>query len=130
MKPYPNNNNIDYKPITPVYTSNNTPYKSSRYSTYNIIDNSKNKELEIKLSNTISENRTFKGYYYTVEGLNENLYSIAKKYYGNEDLYWIIAKANNLKDDGLAIMSKGITLIIPNYNELQNNKGYFNMKTI
>ena len=38
MLPYPKNN-INYKPINPIYVGNNTQFKESRYSTYNIIDN-------------------------------------------------------------------------------------------
>lgn len=125
MKPYPRNV-INYIPITPVYIKNNTNYKNSRYSTYRIIDNNPKRSLEIKLTNSITQNSTFNGYYYTTTE-NETLYQIAKKYYGNEYFYWIIAKTNNLKDDSLSVIQKGTTLIIPNFRELQKDGGYFSV---
>lgn len=125
MLPYPKNN-IKYKPINPIYVGNNTQFKESRYSTYNIIDNFPKKSLEIKLTNSISKNKTFNGYYYTTNR-NETLYGIAKKYYDNEQYYWIIAKANGLKNDGLSIIAKDTTLVIPNFVELQKDGGYFNI---
>ena len=60
MKPYPKNN-ISYEPITPIYVTNNIANKDSRYSTYRIIDNLPDKALEIKLTNSISRNKTFNG---------------------------------------------------------------------
>lgn len=123
MKPYPKNN-ISYEPITPIYVTNNIANKDSRYSTYRIIDNLPDKALEIKLTNSISRNKTFNGYYYTTKE-NETLYSIAKLYYDKEEFYWIIAKANGLKDSGITIIPKNTTLVIPNYIELQKDGGYF-----
>ena len=123
MKPYPKNN-ISYEPITPIYVTNNITNKDSRYSTYRIIDNLPDKALEIKLTNSISRNKTFNGYYYTTKE-NETLYSIAKLYYDKEEFYWIIAKANGLKDSGITIIPKNTTLVIPNYIELQKDGGYF-----
>lgn len=127
MKPYPRNN-IQYKPITPMYISNPTSIKTSRYSMYRVIDNAPKDELEIRLTNSISKNPTFNGYYYTTTK-RETLYEIAKTYYDNEDYYWIIAKANGIKDDGLSVIEKGVTLIIPNYVELQKSGGYFNVNS-
>lgn len=123
MKPYPKNN-IKYDVITPTYIKNSTANKESRYSMYRIIDNTKSNILEVKLFNSITQNETFNGYYYTTKQ-NETLYSIAKKYYDKEDFYWIIAKANSIKDDGLSVIAKNTTLIIPNYIELQKSGGYF-----
>ena len=57
---------------------------------------------------------------------NETLYSIAKKYYDKESYYWIIAKANGLKDKNISVIKKGVTLVIPNLSELQKEGGYFN----
>lgn len=125
MKPYPRNE-IKYKPITPIYIRNDTANKESRYSTYRVIDNTQRRELEIKLTNSISRNDTFNGYYYTTTK-RETLYEIAKQYYDKESFYWIIAKANGIKDDGLCIIEKGVTLVIPNYIELQKDGGYFNV---
>lgn len=123
MKPYPKNN-ISYEPITPIYVNNNIANKDARYSTYRIIDNLPDKALEVKLTNSISRNKTFNGYYYTTKE-NETLYSIAKLYYNKEEFYWIIAKANGLKDSGITIIPKNTTLVIPNYIELQKDGGYF-----
>ena len=123
MKPYPKNN-IKYDVITPTYIKNSIANKESRYSMYRIIDNTKSNILEVKLFNSITQNETFNGYYYTTKQ-NETLYSIAKKYYDKEDFYWIIAKANSIKDDGLSVIAKNTTLIIPNYTELQKSGGYF-----
>lgn len=123
MKPYPKNN-ISYEPITPIYVNNNIANKDSRYSTYRIIDNLPDKALEIKFTNSISRNKTFNGYYYTTKE-NETLYSIAKLYYNKEEFYWIIAKANGLKDSSITIIPKNTTLVIPNYIELQKDGGYF-----
>ena len=123
MKPYPKNN-ISYEPITPIYVNNNIVNKDSRYSTYRVIDNLPDKALEVKLTNSISRNKTFNGYYYTTKE-NETLYSIAKLYYNKEEFYWIIAKANGLKDSGITIIPKNTTLVIPNYIELQKDGGYF-----
>lgn len=125
MKPYPRNN-ITEKPITPVYIKNTTPYQESRYSVYRVIDNLPKDALEIKLTNSISQNETFDGYYYTTTQ-NETLYSIAKKYYNNEKFYWVIAKANGMKDDKLAIIPRNTTLVIPALAELQNDGGYFSI---
>lgn len=123
MKPYPKNN-INYKPINPIYIKNNTEFKESRYSTYRIVDNLPDDALEIKLTNSISQNDTYNGFYYTTNK-NETLYEIAKKYYDNEKFYWIIAKANNLKNNSLSIIPPGVTLTIPSFIELQIDGGYF-----
>lgn len=123
MKPYPNNS-IKFDVITPEYKSNTTQNKDSRYSIYRVIDNLPNDTLEVRLINSISKNSTYKGYYYTTRS-RETLYSIAKKYYDKESFYWIIAKANGLKDDGLSVIPIGTTLVIPNYIELQKSGGYF-----
>lgn len=123
MIPYPRNN-INYTPITPIYTKNTTKFQESRYYPYRIIDNLPRDALEIKLTNSISQNKTFNGYYYTTEN-NETLYSIAKKYYDREDFYWILAKANGIRDNGLSIIPKGTTIVVPNYIELQKEGGYF-----
>lgn len=127
MKPYPKNE-IKFETITPVYAKNTTQYKESRYSIYRVIDNLKNKALEVKLTNSISKNATYNGYYYTTVQ-NETLYSISKKYYDDESYYWILAKANGIRNDGLSIIPKGTTIIIPNYTELQKSGGYFTTET-
>lgn len=123
MKPYPKNN-IDYKPITPIYAKNTTKYGESRYSTYRVVDNLTDNALEIKLTNSISQNDTYNGFYYTTTK-NETLYEIAKKYYDSEKFYWIIAKANGLKDNALSVLPLGTTLTIPSFVELQIDGGYF-----
>ena len=125
MKPYPRNN-ISYKPISPVYAKNTTPHQESRYSVYRVIDNLPKKALEIKLTNSISQNKAYDGYYYTTSQ-NETLYSISKKYYDNEKFYWVIAKANGMKDNKLAVIPRGTTLVIPVLAELQNDGGYFSI---
>ena len=51
-----------------------------------------------------------------------------EKYYKNEKLWWVIAKANGLKDDGISVLNKGITLSIPAMSELLDTGGYFDMK--
>lgn len=121
-RPYPRNN-VDYDVITPTYRRN-TINTLSRYSVYREITNLPFLALEIKLSNSISKNETYKGYYYTTTR-NETLYQIAKKYYGNENYYWVIAKANNLKNEGIAILESNITLVIPAFIELTTAGGYF-----
>lgn len=125
-KAYPRNN-IKFDSITPIYEQNDMLNKESRYSIYRIISNLNFPALEIKLTNSISKNETYKGYYYTTTK-NETLYQIAKKYYGNEQFYWIIAKANGLKNDGISIIDKNVTLVIPLMSELQDTGGYFDMK--
>lgn len=126
MKPYPKNN-ITYKPITPIYAKNTkTSLTNSRYAIYRLIDNLPYKALEIKLTNSISKNASYNGYYYTTTK-NETLYEIAKKYYDDESLYWIIAKANGLSDNYISIIPKDVTLVIPNYSELQIDGGYFSV---
>ena len=79
---------------------------------------------EIRLTNSISRNATYKGYYYTTTR-NETLYEIANKYYDNEDYYWILAKANGLKDSKLSSLKPNTTIIIPSLSELQVPGGYF-----
>ena len=128
MRPYPKNN-INYTPVNPYYINNPTPNKDSRYSIYRVVDNLNNKALEIKLTNSISKNSTYSGYYYTTTQ-NETLYSIAKKYYNDEKFYWILAKANGFKDNGLSVIPKNTTIVVPNYVELQKDGGYFTMKYI
>lgn len=123
MKPYPRNN-IDYDIITPVYVKNETTNANSRYSIYRIIDNLPFKALEIKLTNSISKNETYKGYYYTTTK-KETLYEIAKKYYDDESLYWVIAKANNLKNEGITVLDINTTITIPTFAELTRQGGYF-----
>lgn len=123
MRPYPTNN-IQYKPVVPQYIRNPTAYKDSRYSIYLVVDNLNKKALEVRLSNSISKNLSYNGYYYTTLQ-NETLYSIAKKYYNDESFYWILAKANGIKDKGLSIIPKNTTIIVPNYSELQKDGGYF-----
>lgn len=123
MRPYPNNI-ITIKPVSPVYTNNSDAKKSSRYSTYRLVDNLPYKSLEVRLSRAISTRPSYKGYYYTTTR-NETITSIAKRYYDREDYYWILAKANDLKDDKLLIIPKGTTLVIPHYSELQKDGGYF-----
>lgn len=124
MKPYPRNN-IDYKPIVPIYVDNTITKDYSRYSIYRIIDNLPNKAYEIKLNTLISTNNTYKGYYYTTTK-NDTLYSIAKKYYNNESYYWIVAKANGLKDNNISVIKPNTTLVVPALSELQKKGGYFN----
>lgn len=128
MLPYPNNS-IKIKPAVPQYRLNPTKNKNSRYSIYNIIDNNKYKSLEIKLIKGISVNNTYKGYYYKTTK-NETLYAIAKKYYSSEDYYWILAKANGLRNDGLTTIPKDTVIIVPNISELQNIKGgYYSLNS-
>lgn len=129
IKPYPINN-INYTPITPKYIKNNLANSESRYSVYRIIDNNPDakQSLEIRINSAISGNTTFNGYYYTTTE-NENLYSIAKKYYNNEKYYWVLAKTNGIKDDGLSVISRNTTIIVPNLIELQKENGYFSQNT-
>lgn len=126
MKTYPQNN-IDYNIETPVYRDNTKSESDSRYSIYNIIDNLPFDVLEVKIANKISNNKTYNGYYYTTTN-NETLYSIAKRYYNKESLYWVIAKANGLKNNGLSIIPMNTTVIVPNLLELQKTGGYFTNK--
>ena len=125
MRPYPINK-ISISPITPVYKDNNISPTGSRYVINRIIDNLPNKALEIRILSGISNNPSYKGYYYTTKE-NETLYSISKKYYNDESLYWILAKANGLKNKGLTIIPKDTTLVIPDYGELQVNGGYYRL---
>lgn len=120
--PYPNNNtNYDIK--TPTYIQNNITNQDSRYYIYRKIDNYSMHPLEIKLTNSISRNETYLGYYYTTQE-NETLQQISKKYYKDESLWWVIAKANNIKNK--AILQKDVTIVIPAMSELTANGGYFN----
>lgn len=121
MKPYPRNN-VNYDVITPTYEKGTT-IVTSRYSIYRRITNLPFQALEIKLTNSISKNLTYRGYYHTTTK-NENIYEISKKYYNDENYYWIILKANNLKDDTL-IIDKGVTLNVPSFTELTTTGGYF-----
>ena len=122
MKPYPRNE-INYEVKTPEYSAT-TVSMSSRYSTYKRITNLPFTALEVKLRHLITTNKTFSGYYYTLQN-KENLYQIAKKYYGNENYYWIIAMANNLKNDTLMVLEPGVTVVIPSLSELSKSGGYF-----
>lgn len=124
MKPYPRNN-INYNVITPTYEKGNINIVS-RYSIYKRITNLPFEALEIKLTNSISKNETYRGYYYTTTK-NETLYQIAKKYYDDENYWWIIAKANNLQNDGISILEPNITLSIPAFMELTTTGGYFSV---
>lgn len=122
--PYPINN-VNYDIKKPVYAKNNESILNSRYSIYRKIVNLDFPVLEIKLTNSISQNETYLGYYYTTNK-NETLYQISKKFYSTERYWWIIAKANNLKNDGISYLDKNITLTIPAFSELQKTGGYFN----
>lgn len=122
MKPYPRNN-LDYDIITPEYKEN-APEVRYRYSVYRQITNLPFAALEVKLTNSISRNETYRGYYYTTKE-RETLYEIAKSYYNDEIYWWVIAKANNLKGDGSLIVERNTTLSIPAFLELTNNGGYF-----
>ena len=124
MKPYPRNN-VNYDVITPTYEKGNINI-ISRYSIYKRITNLPFEALEIKLTNSISKNETYRGYYYTTTK-NETLYQIAKKYYDDENYWWIIAKANNLQNDGISILEPNITLSIPAFMELTTTGGYFSV---
>lgn len=124
MRPYPINN-INYTPIVPQYKRNNINVGMSRYYVYHLLDNMKPEPAhEVRLTNSISSNRTFRGYYYTTTK-NETLYEIAEKYYGSEDYYWILAKANQFKDDKLSSIKIGTTIVVPLLSELQAEGGYF-----
>lgn len=123
MKPYPKNN-IDYTPIIPIYRKNDKNGQESRYITYRLYDNTPKPAHEIKLTNSVSKNPSFKGYYYTTTKY-ETLYEIADMYYGSEDYYWILAKANQFKNDKLSSLKPGTTIIIPVMSELQISGGYF-----
>lgn len=125
MIAYPNNK-IDFKVISPEYIKNDTSNKQSRYSVYRKITNLPFQALEVKLLNTISKNPTYEGYYYTTKE-NETLQQISKKYYNTERLWWIIAKANNLKNESLITLNKNTTIIIPQLLELTKENGYFNL---
>lgn len=122
MKPYPRNN-INYDIVTPTYEKS-VVNVTSRYSVYRQITNLPFKALEIKLSNSISKNTTYQGYYYTTTQ-NETLYQISKKFYNTENYWWIISKANSLKDDDISIIPPGVTLSIPVFIELTKTGGYF-----
>ena len=124
MKPYPRNN-VNYNVITPTYEKGNINIVS-RYSIYKRITNLPFEALEIKLTNSISKNETYRGYYYTTTK-NETLYQIAKKYYDDENYWWIIAKANNLQNDEISILEPNITLSIPAFMELTTTGGYFSV---
>lgn len=123
-RPYPRND-VDYDVKHPIYVNNDTSVMNSRYSIYNKIVNLDFPVLEIKLTNSISQNETYLGYYYTTDK-NETLYQISKKFYGNERYWWVIAKANNLKDENISYLNKDITLTIPAFSELNKTGGYFN----
>lgn len=125
MTAYPNNK-IDFKVISPEYIKNDTSNKQSRYSVYRKITNLPFQALEVKLLNTISKNPTYEGYYYTTKE-NETLQQISKKYYNTERLWWVIAKANNLKNENLITLNKNITIVIPQLLELTKENGYFNL---
>lgn len=125
MVPYPRNN-IEYDIVTPVYIPNDTADNDSRYSIYRKITNFDFSALEIKLASTISKNKTYKGYYYTAK-TNTTVYDVAKQYYDNETLWWVIAKANGLKNDKLCKITKGTTIVIPSISELNQDGGYFNL---
>lgn len=125
MIPYPRND-VNYDIVTPVYVNNSTAEQNSRYSIYRQLTNFDFSALEIKLINKISKNKTYKGYYHTTKE-KETLYSIAKKYYDNESLWWVIAKANNYKDSKLCVIDKGTTIVIPSFSELTADNGYFNL---
>lgn len=126
MKPYPLNN-INYTPITPIYKTNSNNGQQSRYYIYRLYDNMLPESAhEIRLTNSISKNATYKGYYYTTT-VNETLYEIAHRYYGSEDYYWVLAKANGLKEDKLSSLKPGTTIVIPTLSELQVSGGYFSM---
>lgn len=126
MKPYPKNN-INYESIIPTYISNNISNTTSRYSVYRLIENEEKQVFEIRLTNSISSNTTFRGYYYTTTKY-ETLYEIAKLYYNDESYYWILAKANQLKDDAMSSLKPGTTVVIPLISELQSVGGYFSNK--
>lgn len=125
MTTYPNNK-IDFKVISPEYIKNDTSNKQSRYSVYRKITNLPFQALEVKLLNTISKNPTYEGYYYTTKE-NETLQQISKKYYNTERLWWVIAKANNLKNESLITLNKNMTIVIPQLLELTKENGYFNL---
>ena len=125
MIAYPNNK-IDFKVISPEYIKNDTSNKQSRYSVYRKITNLPFQALEVKLLNTISKNPTYEGYYYTTKE-NETLQQISKKYYNTERLWWVIAKANNLKNESLITLNKNMTIVIPQLLELTKENGYFNL---
>ena len=122
MKPNPRNN-INYDIVTPTYEKS-VVNVTSRYSVYRQITNLPFRALEIKLSNSISKNTTYQGYYYTTTQ-NETLYQISKKFYDTENYWWIISKANNLKDDDISIIPPGVTLSIPVFIELTKTGSYF-----
>lgn len=122
---YPDNK-IDFKVISPEYIKNDTSNKQSRYSVYRKITNLPFQALEVKLLNTISKNPTYEGYYYTTKE-NETLQQISKKYYNTERLWWVIAKANNLKNESLITLNKNMTIVIPQLLELTKENGYFNL---
>lgn len=125
MKPYPRND-LNMNIITPIYAKNTTADAESRYSIYRKITNLGFSALEIKLTNSISKNKTYKGYYYTTQN-NETLYSIAKKYYNDETLWWVLAKANNLKNGEITVLDKNVTLLVPALVELTAAGGYFSV---
>lgn len=125
MIAYPDNK-IDFKVISPEYIKNDTSNKQSRYSVYRKITNLPFQALEVKLLNTISKNPTYEGYYYTTKE-NETLQQISKKYYNTERLWWVIAKANNLKNESLITLNKNMTIVIPQLLELTKENGYFNL---
>ena len=88
----------------------------NRYQTYNcIIDFDDNKTYlesanNFNLSNTVSK-------YHVVEPIEEGrLDMISQIYYGDPQLYWVIALANNIIDP-FTVM-QGSILKIPEYNEL------------
>lgn len=123
MKPYPKNI-INYTPISPVYRRNMDEREDSRYYVYRLYDNSPKTAMEVRLTNAISKNPTFQGYYYTTVKY-ETLYEIANVYYGDESLYWVLAKANQLKDKSLSTLPPGTTIVIPLLSELSVTGGYF-----
>lgn len=87
----------------------------SRYGTFPFYYHSKDRKYIYGITSHLNENVT-----YVLHTLKEEdtLDSLADKYYGRPDLFWIIADYNKITDPFIKLKSKYITLRIPSLSNI------------
>ena len=94
---------------------------TSRYSIYRHIINNDN-DAYVETSNRTPVDKSDKDIYHEVQKEEENrLDIIDKKYYGDPDLFWVIAMGNDMIDP--FVVKVGDIIRIPYFFSLNNWKG-------
>ena len=86
---------------------------TSRYNKFPVYYNTEDNRYVYGLTSNLKINPEIKSFEYKVQP-GDTLDSLALKYYGRPDYYWVIADYNRIKDSLVNLFDKYETLVIPN----------------